>query len=97
MDGVGKTKVVQLLDRLTMKEAAAVLGYSISMLQHWRKGSKVWRPGLGPYFFSINGCIFYPKESIDDRELLFEAKFSGSTPCLMPEFEFLKNKYGNKR
>lgn len=54
------------MDRLTTKEAAAILGYSVSTLRHWRKGSKVWRPGLGPYFFSINGRIFYPKESIDD-------------------------------
>lgn len=47
------------LHRLSTKEAASYLGYSVSTLRHWRKGQKEWHPGLGPHFFCINGRVWY--------------------------------------
>ena len=47
------------MHRFTTKEAASYLGFSESTLRHWRQGSKTWKPGLGPCFFSINGRIYY--------------------------------------
>ena len=47
------------------KEAADILGYSPETLRHWRMGRKVWEPGLGPRFSSVNGRIFYSPAALD--------------------------------
>ena len=55
------------MDRLSTKEAAAIIGYSAETLKHWRHGEKRWRPGIpGPRFFSIHGRIFYSREALED-------------------------------
>lgn len=54
------------MKRYTPKEAAVILGYSIETLRHWRRGKKIWEPGLGPRFFSIHGRIFYTEASLSD-------------------------------
>ena len=58
------------MEKLTPKQAAAVLEYSVSSLKRWRKGQKHWKPGLGPRFFSINGRIYYPREALEDWLML---------------------------
>lgn len=59
------------MQRLTPKEAAQIIGYSVSTMKHWRRGKKVWEPGLpGPRFFSIHGRIFYSREALEDWERL---------------------------
>lgn len=52
------------MHRYTTKEAAVVLGFSESTLRHWRQGSKEWKPGLGPHFYSINGRIYYSSAAL---------------------------------
>ena len=53
------------MQRLTPKEAAQIIGYSVSTMK------KVWEPGLlGPRFFSIHGRIFYSREALEDWERL---------------------------
>ena len=52
------------MQRLTPKEAAQIIGYSVSTMKHWE-------PGLpGPRFFSIHGRIFYSREALEDWERL---------------------------
>lgn len=57
-------------DRLTPKEAAEILGYSVDTLKRWRQGEKQWRPGLGPKFYTIHGRIFYRRAWLEDWERL---------------------------
>ena len=59
------------MKKYTPKEAAAIIGYSVSTMKQWRKGRKRWHPGLsGPRFFSVNGRIFYTDEALEDWERL---------------------------
>ena len=59
------------MDRLTPKEAAEIIGYSVHTLREWRQGKKRWQVGLpGPRFYSIHGRIFYTKAALDDWERL---------------------------
>ena len=51
---------------MTTKEAAMYLGYSHETLKKWRMGQKVWQPGLGPKFVSVNGRIKYREDWLDD-------------------------------
>ncbi|WP_458400023.1 hypothetical protein [Mailhella sp.] len=52
---------------LTTKEAAAMVGKSWCTLRNWRKGKKVWQPGLrGPKFNNIHGRILYKEEDVLD-------------------------------
>ena len=61
---------MQRAQRLTTDDAASILGFSASTLRQWRKGQKEWRPGLGPWFYSVNGRVFYTHESLEDWERL---------------------------
>jgi hypothetical protein len=52
--------------RLSPKEAAAVIGYSVHTLKKWRKGKKTWEFGLrGPKFVTIHGRIYYSEDALD--------------------------------
>lgn len=60
-----------MLEKLTPKETAQEIGYSVSTLKRWRQGHKQWNPNLwGPRFYSVHGRIFYTRESIEDWERL---------------------------
>lgn len=63
---IGRYIVGVLMKKLTPKQAAAVLDFSVHTLKRWRKGNKYWRPGLGPRFFSIHGRIYYSAEALSD-------------------------------
>ena len=53
--------------RMTPKEAASYIGYSIYALAKWRGGKKVWREGnKGPRFSSCNGRIWYRRDWLDE-------------------------------
>lgn len=74
------------MQRLTPKEAAQIIGYSVSTMKHWRRGKKVWEPGLpGPRFFSIHGRIFYSREALEDWERLCGSTRDNVGPgCAVP-------------
>lgn len=53
-------------ERISPKEAAAYLGYSVYALAKWRGGKKIWLPGnRGPRFSSCNGRIWYRRDWLD--------------------------------
>ena len=86
MDGSGQASEDVTMQRLTPKEAAQIIGYSVSTMKHWRRGKKVWEPGLpGPRFFSIHGRIFYSREALEDWERLCgSARDNVGTGCAVP-------------
>ncbi len=44
-----------------------MVGKSWCTLRNWRKGKKVWQPGLrGPKFNNIHGRILYKEEDVLD-------------------------------
>ena len=50
---------------LSTKEAAVILRKSWCTLRNWRKGRKIWEPGLrGPKFNNIHGRIVYQEEDV---------------------------------
>lgn len=54
-------------DRMSPKEAAAYLGFSLYTLEKWRQGRKLWSPdNKGPRYTSLHGRIWYRKDWLDE-------------------------------
>ena len=54
-------------ERLTPKEAATYLGYSIYTLAKWRGGKEFWQEGdKGPRFVTCNSRVWYRRDWLDE-------------------------------
>lgn len=61
---------------LSTKEAAEIIGFSYLTLRNWRRGKKIWEPGLrGPKFNNIHGRIVYQRDDVLDWLARFGRNF----------------------